>query len=362
MDFFKKFVSNSLAGTSNQSYFLNDDPEKINTGRMFYKVFAGGKYSYSFLFSNIIDGSMGNASYSHNNLVCDEWSITALKLYVLESCNGQFDNCEKAYTLHFNSCDAKTVMPGEFFATDPVLLDCNKGDYICLEISFKGKMIPCHPERLIPTYLLCDGRWEPSANLPVAGMVGCDRKVKCTVGYFGDSITQGIGPAANSYEHWSAVLSEKLGADYAFWNLGIGCGRATDAASDGSWLFKAKQTDVVVVCFGVNDIASGSSEKQTEDALLNTVLTLKRLNKKVLLQTVPPFTYGEQRTIIWKNINNFIKNTLSQYADAVFDVVPVLLADEEHDTTSVYGDHPNAEGCKLWAQALYPVLKDILNQ
>ena len=47
MDFFKQYTSNTLAGSSNQSYFLSDNTLQI--GRVFYKVFAGGRYNYSFL-------------------------------------------------------------------------------------------------------------------------------------------------------------------------------------------------------------------------------------------------------------------------------------------------------------------------
>ncbi len=63
--------------------------------------------------------------------------------------------------------------------------------------------------------------------------------------------------AVNSYEHWNAVVAENLGSQYGFWNLGLGYGRAADAATDGAWFFKAKQNDIVVVCYGVNDIFQG---------------------------------------------------------------------------------------------------------
>ena len=54
MEYFKKFSSNTYAGSGNQLYFGTEENE-IRTGRLFYKISFGGKYNYSVLFSNIID-------------------------------------------------------------------------------------------------------------------------------------------------------------------------------------------------------------------------------------------------------------------------------------------------------------------
>ena len=72
MKFFKEYVSNTLAGTSNQLFF---DGSKTATGRVFYKIYKGGMYEYSFLFSNIIDSTYGDGSVSNKNIVLDSWEL-----------------------------------------------------------------------------------------------------------------------------------------------------------------------------------------------------------------------------------------------------------------------------------------------
>ena len=75
-NYFKAYVSNTLAGSGNQSYFVSDNT--IQTGRVFYKVFAGGKYNYSFMFTNVIDSTYADGAHSKANLRCKEWTIKSL--------------------------------------------------------------------------------------------------------------------------------------------------------------------------------------------------------------------------------------------------------------------------------------------
>ena len=64
MTYFDKYVSNTCAGSGNQMFF-NMNEDEVRTGRMFYKIFAGGEYNYSILFSNIIDTTFSNGAVSH---------------------------------------------------------------------------------------------------------------------------------------------------------------------------------------------------------------------------------------------------------------------------------------------------------
>ena len=142
-------------------------------------------------------------------------------------------------------------------------------------------------------------------------MIGVDRKAQKRIAFLGDSITQGIGTSVNSYAHWNAVFAEKLGSDYSYWNLGLGYGRADDAASDGIWLFKAKQNDIVFVCFGVNDILQGYNADEIKKNLQLIVDKLHEAGIVVIVQTVPPFDYSPEHQIIWDNVNNFIVNNFN---------------------------------------------------
>jgi lysophospholipase L1-like esterase len=254
--------------------------------------------------------------------------------------------------VYFNGQKSKQVMPGEFFYCDPIELEYEENEYLCLEITFSGKMIPHHEQSLLPVFVKDGDVWKSSKQMPFAGMIGCDRKVKGKVAYLGDSITQGIGTKPNSYLHWNALLSQKLGSEYSYWNLGLGFGKASDAASDGAWLYKAKQNDVIFVCFGVNDILQGKSEEDIKSDLTCIVETLKKSGKKVILQTIPPFGYVGANVEKWNRVNAYILTELKNKVDYVFDTRKYLSVKEIPERAK-YNDHPNEEGCQVWADALF---------
>lgn len=369
MDYFKNYVSNTVGASANQHYFSMDGNE-IRTGRIFYKIFAPGKYNYSLLFSNIIDSTYADGSISHKNLICDSWVIHNARIGRCRS----FDKTKELSQLKmdedivvtdfkelsFNSKSSKNVMPGEFFASDPIEFCFEEDEYLCFEITFSGKMIPYHEETILPVYVKEDVKWQYLQKMPLPAMIGCDRKVSAKIGFLGDSITQGIGPQFNSYLHWSALLPEKIGRKYAYWNLGIGYGRANDAGSDGAWLYKAKQNDMLFVCYGVNDLFQNQPEEQIITDLTNIVNILKKQNIKVILQTIPPFDYSGETIKKWERINLYIKEVLSKKVDALFDIAPHL-AEEVTPHMAKYGGHPNALGSKIWADALYEYISYMFN-
>ncbi len=375
MEFFERFNSNSCAGSANQLYFGTAEGE-IKTGRVFYKISAGGSYNYSLLFSNIIDSTYAGGELSHANLICDSWTLHAARvgrckkipvgkelsdMTVADEGDGKKADITvfSFRDLTFSGERSKSVMPGEFFSSDPIRLEFEAGEYLCLEISFSGRMIPYHEETMLPVFEKTDEGWKYSKRMPFAGMIGCDREVKGRIGYLGDSITQGIGVAKNSYKHWTALLSEKLGTDYAYWNLGIGYGRAGDAASDGAWFYKAKQNDIVFVCYGVNDIFRGRSEEEIKADLKSITERLKSDGKRVILQTVPPFDYEGEAILKWERVNEYIKSELKGRVDFVFDCVPYL-GEKERPYLAKFGGHPNEEGCLIWTEALFNKVKELL--
>lgn len=356
MEYFNKYVSNTLAGTSPQHFFSTDGEKQ--TGRIFYKLFDRKKYNYSFLFSNIVDSTFADGSASHCNLICDSWDIYEMNVYQCGDFDGE--NMPQLYNkqeLTFNGSEGKTAAPGEFFSTDEITIDSHDYEYICIELVFSGNVIPYHEECIIPEFKQINGEWQLSKQIPIPSMIGCDKKADMRIAFLGDSITQGIGTEFNSYEHWCSKLAQKLGDNYSFWNIGIGFGRASDAASDGSWLFKAKHMDLVFVCFGVNDILQGSSAEMLKKNLERIVDLLNKSNAKVILQTVPPFDYDEEHTVMWNDVNNYIKTELSPNVLTIFDNNPVLRLSEDKPNCAKYGGHPNAEGCSLWADALYDGVK-----
>lgn len=371
MKYFESFHSNTHAGSGNQLYFETKEHE-IHTGRLFYKISIGGKYNYSILFSNIIDSTYSNGMLSHKNLICDEWTIHSARIgrcrkfdvskniseLLMDDENINADIVVSDFKdIQFDGQKSKKVMPGEFFSSDPVELEYKKDEYLCLEITFSGEMIPYHEQTLLPVFVKSGEMWEYSKFMPFASMIGCDRQVKKRIAYLGDSITQGIGTRPNSYLHWNAIFSEKLGPEYSYWNLGLGFGRASDAASDGAWLYKAKQNDIVFVCYGVNDILQGQTEEQIKADLTHIADTLKKEGKKVIMQTIPPFNYEGENIEKWKRLNSYILTELKNKVDYVFDN-RACLGEKESPEKAIYGGHPNEEGCEIWANALLTKIKE----
>ena len=373
MTYFTRYTSNSIAGSGNQSWF-SMPLDEIRTGRVFYKITAGGEYTYSLLFSNMMDSTFSKGDHSHKNLLCEEWQIHAARVgkccrvpadkpldgWCVEGANADA-SVLSWQTLTFDGHEQKTVKPGEFFSSDPVPLSFAKGEYLCFELTFSGRMLPYHHESMLPIYIKGADGWHYDVRMPLPGMIGCARPVKARIAYFGDSITQGLGTPYNAYLHWNALLSERLGETYAFWNLGLGFGRAEDAASDGAWLYKAKQNDVVVVCFGVNDIFhSGQSAAQIAGRIEKIVQYLTDAGVKVILQTVPPFDYREPYRTMWQEINAYIRECLRYRVALLFDNVAVLGKSQAEPHMAKYGGHPNAAGCAAWADAFYEPLATFL--
>ena len=78
----------------------------------------------------------------------------------------------------------------------------------------------------------------------------------------------------------------------------------------------------------------------------------ERIDTVVVSTQHDDFDEDEEKTRL--EVNRFILNELEAYAK--FDNNPIL-ADGNR---SIYGGHPDAEGCGKWAEALCPVMKEFL--
>ncbi len=343
MNYFDTYVSNSLAPSSNQSYFLSG--EKC-ISRSFYKVKNGGKFEYSFVYSNVIYSTFADGSHSKANLKCDKWAISSLKALVVDAKTRDFSNPKitREYQLTFDGKISKEIeIEGEIY-TDGIVINAEKNDYICLEMEFSGDgKMPYFEEIWIPAYRFVDGKWVESNRTPLSNMIGVKRDVKRKIGFLGDSITEGIGTPKNSYEWWNAEIAELSGEENSCYNLGIGFGRADDIASDGIWLQRAKGLDIVTLCAGVNDICQGYTAEKIKENLTKIVNILTKNGVRVILFTVPPFDYNEERREKWNDVNNYINNTLSKTVE-VFDTVSIWGQDAPNEHCARYGGHPNSEG------------------
>lgn len=357
-NYFEKYVSNTVGGTENQSWF--DPGESVKKGRVYYRIQNGGKFLYSLLFANTTDSTYADGSHSVCNISCDSWDILGMRVGKVKNVTMETaEEPEKFIKVTFDGNENKRVESGEIFTCDEFEFEAEKGEFLCLEITYQGRMIPYHEEIQIASFEYADNTWASSQRTPVACMVGCRRKVSLKIAYLGDSITQGIGATKNSYLHWNARLSDMIGEQNAYWNLGIGYARSGDAASDGIWLYKARQNDVVFVCFGVNDLFRGKTACEIKENLKKIVTELKLADARVIVQTIPPFDYPDNLIPLWNEANDYIKNELSKEVSGCFDCVPIL--GQEGDLhMAKYGGHPDDEGCRAWADALYDYVKNII--
>ena len=78
----------------------------------------------------------------------------------------------------------------------------------------------------------------------------------------------------------------------------------------------------------------------------------------MILQTIPPFDYTGDYICTWNKLNEYIKTELKDKVDAVFDNVP-FLGEKDRPHMAKFGRHPNAEGCRIWAEALYEAVKNM---
>ncbi len=354
----ENYVSNTLASNGNQTFFEANENE-IQTGLVFIKVYKGGSYKYRFAYSGIIDTTFADGSESKCNDICPEWKIHSLDVAVTDSCKAENADKLQFLPLTFSGKKSVTVDGDKVILTDDAEINADKGSFICLKMTFSGKKIPCHKESIIASFVKQNNEYILSPLLPFPVFTGVKRNTRLKIAFIGDSITQGIGTEFNSYKHYASLVAENLSDEYAFWDLGIGFARGSDAASDGIWLEKAKENDIVSVCFGVNDIFKGHSENEIKKDIETIVSKLKESGSSVILQTVPPFDYDEKYAEIWQNVNHFIKTELVKKADFIFDNVPVLSKNGLDSPASKYGSHPNNDGNAVWAEKLTPVIKEI---
>ena len=345
-NYFKTYVSNTLASTQNQLCFESDGTHQ--KGRVCLKAFASGLYEYSLFFSDTINSTYAGGEITKANETCGNWTIHNARVLIYEGDNYNllYENAtpKKEIQLTFNKKQEKLVNAGESFSSDPVSINIEKSEMLCVEIEFSGTKIPYFEEIVVPTYRFINGEWVTDKQVPLPAMVGVARKVEKKIGFLGDSITEGIGTDCGSYEHWNAKIAEMIGEKYSYWNIGIGFARAADAASNGAWLSKAKEMDVVTICLGVNDLGSGYSATEIICSLETIVRILQDNKVRTVLFTIPPFDYQGENIEKWKKINSYILNDMSKITE-VYDVVPVWGDKAPNEQKAIYGGHPNAQGC-----------------
>lgn len=336
--FYQTYVSDCTAGCGNQLLTRLKTPV-TKTGRCWFRLSRGAE-NYALLFSNRVDSTFDDGSISRANDTGGDWKIDALRVGL---CAAVGEEPKAWQPVTFDGESKKSVSGPDAFVTDSIPLRAKAGDYLCYEITLTGSCFPYHEEAVLMIV--------PDKQIPLPLMIGCDRPVREKVGFLGDSITQGCGTRDDSYTHWVAQIGEKLSQEYSLWDLGIGYARARDAATDGGWLKRAKQCDTVCVCFGVNDVLRGRRAEEILQDLRTIVRKLKEARCRVILLTLPPFDLEGEAKGQWQRVNAVIRESLHKEADSLFDIAAVLGQTHPNEHLCVYGGHPDAEGCRVVAEA-----------
>lgn len=343
------YVSDTLAGSANQTWFDSDG--EWHRARVYYRLFSDETAPRILTFGAVIDGTFDDGSRSVCNMPCEPYELS-VKVGVCS----HSDVCVAVEPIAmqevtFGGRSVVTVTPEAPVQTDAFSVDTADGQCLCVELRYRGRRVPCHEELRIAAFAWEDGRWRPSTQCPVPLFVGVKRAVDKRVAFLGDSITQGIGATPDSYRHWCALTAQKLGKRHAYRNLGIGFARSGDAASNGVWLDKAKQNDIVFLCLGVNDLLRGVPADEVVDNIQTTVSLLRERGITVFLQSVPPFElFGEDGV----KKQRYVNERIAHVGDGFFDNTAFLTKDD----MPVYGGHPSDDGCAVWAERLCRWIKD----
>ena len=176
-----------------------------------------------------------------------------------------------------------------------------------------------------------------------------------------------MGTSLDGYAMWVGRIGKMLKDEYAVWNLGLGFSRGSDCATMGSLMYKAKQNDIVVLTYGVNDLLSGkynAGKRSTAGEILSyieaIVKELQSAGVEVILSTIPPFRYDEAPLWEWRCINMAIPTLAKIYGCRIYDFEASVDASSKplgNDYTR-YGDHPNDEGGAAAAEAFYNTFFD----
>lgn len=343
----RRYVSLTAAASGNQTFFTGE--KKPMESVVFYRLSGKADCPFSLLFSDSIDSTFEDGSHSRAGEVLGGWKILSAHAAVVKAPKPG-EPVEEA-RLTFEGKPEKAAARGEWFASDPLNLRGAAGEYLRLRLVFTGKRLPCLRETLLDSYRRQGESWVVSPETPLAAMIGAEKPARVRLGFLGDSITEGIGTEPGSYQGYVSLLSSLLGEEYAVWNLGLGYARAEDAAGNGSFLRKAKACDAVVICLGTNDLLQTGDAEKLRENLKKIISLLREAGVRILLQTLPPFDYEGELEQKWKETNGFLKEELGKELP-VFDPVPLLSPDGGNTGRALYGGHPNAEGCRKWAQAL----------
>ena len=360
MSDFEIYQSNSITPTACNYALKSGGAAVTKTFRGIFKIQEYGTLEYKFHFSNNVNSTFGGGSYSYRAMPTESYKILSAKIGTTTNANGT-GTVSNVKTLTFDGNTTRTVAGGEEYWSDAISFNVPEGSWLVFEWTVEYTVIAAtNSENYSSTFLDCtSGNPTATEAAPMPILVGANRGNSIRLAFIGDSITMGIvSGAPKSYEGWAAKIAAGLGDNVSAWNLGLGYARADDAAHSDAWVHKAKQNDVVIICFGVNDINSGPyqfsgqrSAGQIRDDIKKIAAEISAAGAEVIIFSTPPYTYANATKIaVWQELTGLLKNLAEEQGYKFFDFASYLWKADDH-TQPAYGGHPNAEGCTIVANA-----------
>lgn len=375
----KNYASATVVSTA-CNYVMVREEGFTHTYRTYLKLRENGPLELRFWHSNAVDSTWDTGTVAKGGLLGGSWRIEAA--YVADGgavADGSVVEGSQVQ-LAFNASAIKEVQPGEQFWSDSVSIDLPEGHLLAFTWTItapKGTSVPYNTEQMLVSAYDAPGnlasaengdKFKPSANLLVLpALIGYVKPVRKRLIFLGDSITQGVRTGQDAYEYWVARIAEGLGADYGVWNLGSGWARAYDASADAAWLGKVKlglvpgSGNQVILALGVNDIDIGARTAEELLADLTSIISVLRSHDpsvEIILFTVPPFNFKDEREQHWRKVNETLRGTALPGVDHVFDMAALLSKPEPEAhlerlefMSSVDDPHPNGHAGQVVSDA-----------
>ncbi len=353
---FKKYVSNVALGTGTNYILELGEPKKIRV-RAFLRPEMPGDFNWKIFYINQVNSTFSDGSVAYRGKSGGSFRINYAKIADGGELSATPDvTLERVWTPLTFSCETFCdVTPDARIESDASKLALTEGHYLAFEWELEGDGIPCTPDSQAAVWVDCGEGFRYGGNAPLPACFACDRPYKKKIAFLGDSITQGCGTTPNGYDMWAGRIAAML-PEYSVWNLGLGYGRGADFLASPSWVYKAKQNDIVVMTYGVNDILHGAYQCKRSSAgevvamLENNIRELKNAGVEVILSTVPPFDFSPEQYREWRAVNLAIPAIAKLHGCRIYDIESSLDLTGSLGCKHFTGAHPNGEGGRIAAE------------
>lgn len=361
---FEIYQSNIAYGTSHNALIEAANGKELATYRAIFPVEEYGELEYKLFFSNNMDASSRGFSNYPDKPTAD-YKIHYAALRTTTNFRG-LNSFSDATVITFDGKGTRDVKAGEMFWSDPVKFCVNEGEFLVYEWTVEYTKIPA--TIVASTYYTYKANATIDAfpklpggagDCPLPDLIGASRDgIRLT--FIGDSITMGTGSGAYQNSFWVKQISDRLGTGYSVWNIGLDSGRADDVIRGKSWKEKLKNTDILSICIGINDVMSvygGKPQTGAEATAADIVKSItdiaamgEEAGAEIILFSVPPFNLTGGNLYKWQAVNRELKTLAEEKGYSFFDFAAVL-GDPADPSKCIYGDHPNKEGCTAVADA-----------